>query len=117
MTKYVQNAPETVLQIRKIQVLSKKWAKSQTKFVLFFTKYSIFIVGLTTGRLILCTKEGERETRQKSISLPLKAGELASLLCPINVQMIYSTNQSGLHIIIDYTNYSIYTALYLNSQF
>ena len=31
--------------------------------------------------------------------------------------MIYSTNQSGLHIIIDFTNYSIYTALYFNSQF
>ena len=39
------------------------------------------------------------------------------LLCPINIQMIYSTNQSGLHIIIDFTNYSTYTALYFNSQF
>ena len=29
-------APETVLRIRKIQVLSWKWAKSQTKSVLFF---------------------------------------------------------------------------------
>ena len=27
----------------------------------------------------LCTKAGERETRQKSVSLPPKAGELASL--------------------------------------
>ena len=27
----------------------------------------------------LCTKAGERETRQKSISLPPKAGELAPL--------------------------------------
>ena len=26
-----KNAPETVLQIRKIQVQGKKWAKSQTK--------------------------------------------------------------------------------------
>ena len=27
----------------------------------------------------LCTKAGERETRKKSVSLPPKAGELASL--------------------------------------
>ena len=27
----------------------------------------------------LCTKAGERETRQKSVSLPPKVGELASL--------------------------------------
>ena len=28
----------------------------------------------------LCTKAGERETRQKNVSLPPKVGELASLI-------------------------------------
>ena len=75
-----KNAPETVLQIRKIiQVLSWKWAKSQTKSVLFFTKYSIFTVDVKLKVGHLCTKAGERETRQKSVSLPPKAGELAPL--------------------------------------
>ena len=42
MTKYMQKCPRNLLRIRKIQVFSQKWAKSQTKSVLFFTKYSIF---------------------------------------------------------------------------
>ena len=33
----------------------------------------------------LCTKVGERETRQKSISIPPKAGELASLQVTPNI--------------------------------
>ena len=44
-----------------------------------FTKYSIFIVDVKKAG-DLCTKAGEREMRQKSVSLPPKAGELASLL-------------------------------------
>ena len=71
-----KNAPETVLRIRKIQVFSKKSAKSQTKSVLFFTNYSIFILDVKSGRVMTA---GERETRQKRVSLPPKAGELASL--------------------------------------
>ena len=47
-----KNAPETVLRIRKIQVLSYKWAKSQTKSVLFFTKYSISIVDVKSRRFM-----------------------------------------------------------------
>ena len=44
-----------------------------------FTKYSIFIVDVKKAG-DLCTKAGEREMRQKSVSLPIKAGELASLV-------------------------------------
>ena len=47
-----KNAPETVLRIKKIHVLSYKWAKSQTKSVLLFTKYSIFIVDINSGRFM-----------------------------------------------------------------
>ena len=47
-----KNAPETVLRIKKIHVLSYKWAKSQTKSVFFFTKYSIFIVDVNSGRFM-----------------------------------------------------------------
>ena len=54
--------------------------KDKGKSVLLFTKYSIFIVDVKKRRLILCTKAGERETRQKSESLPPKAGVLASKL-------------------------------------
>ena len=34
---------------------------------------------LALAKSIYCTKAGERETRQKSVSLPPKAGELASM--------------------------------------
>ena len=47
-----KNAPETVLRIKKIHVFSYKWAKSQTKSVLLFTKYSIFIVDVNSGRFM-----------------------------------------------------------------
>ena len=35
----------------------------------------------------LCTKAGERETRQKNVSLPPKAGELASLQISVHVTL------------------------------
>ena len=62
-----KNAPETVLRIRKIQVLSKKWAKSQTKSVLFLTKYSIFIVNVQSGRFMYQSgRAGDEAKKHKS---------------------------------------------------
>ena len=52
-----KSAPETVLRIRKIQGLSLKWAKSQTKSVLFFTKYSILFYSGRKKREIYVTKQ------------------------------------------------------------
>ena len=60
-----KNAPETVLRIRKIQVLSKKWAKSQTKSVLFFTTYSIFIVDVKSGRFMYQSGRAEDEAKKR----------------------------------------------------
>ena len=42
--------------------------------------FSIFVVDVKSGRFMYQSgRAGERETRQKSVSLPPKAGELASL--------------------------------------
>ena len=69
------NAPETVLRIRKIQVLSKKWAKSQTKSALFFTKYSIFIVDVKSGRFMYQSgRAGDEAKKRKS---PAKSGRVS----------------------------------------
>ena len=69
-----KNAPETVLRIRKHQVLSLKWAKSQTKTVLFFTKYSIFIVNVKSGRFMYqSVRAGDEAKKRKS---PAKSGRV-----------------------------------------
>jgi len=69
-----KNAPETVLRIRKIQVLSLKWDKSQTKSVLFFTKYSIFIVDVKSGRFMYQSgRAGDEAKKRKS---PAKSGRV-----------------------------------------
>ena len=69
-----KNAPETVLRIRKIQVLSSKWAKSQTKSVLFFTKYLIFIVDVKSGRFMYQSgRAGDEAKKRKS---PAKSGRV-----------------------------------------
>ena len=43
----------------------------------------------------LCTKAGERKTRQKSVSLPPKAGELASLQFCAEVDSILTPTQNA----------------------
>ena len=69
-----KNAPETLLRIRKIQILSQKWAKSQTKSVLFFTKYSIFIVDVKSGRFMYQSgRAGDEAKKRKS---PAKSGRV-----------------------------------------
>ena len=69
-----KNAPETVLRIGKIQVLSLNWAKSQTKYVLFFTKYSIFIVDVKSGRFVYQSgRAGDEAKKRKS---PAKSGRV-----------------------------------------
>ena len=68
-----KNATETVLRIRKLQVLSYKWAKSQTKTV-FFTKYSIFIVNVKSGRFMYQSgRAGDEAKKRKS---PAKSGRV-----------------------------------------
>ena len=80
-------------------ILSKfEIIKSQTESALLFTKYSIFIVDVKAGDL--CTKAGERETRQKGVSLPPKAGELAMTAVPIlksTIKFCHFTLQLGRH--------------------
>ena len=80
-------------------ILSKfEIIKSQTESALLFTKYSIFIVDVQAGDL--CTKAGERETRQKGVSLPPKAGELAMTAVPIlksTIKFCHFTLQLGRH--------------------
>ena len=80
-------------------ILSKfEIIKSQTESALLFTKYSIFIVDVKAGDL--CTKVGERETRQKGVSLPPKAGELAMTAVPIlksTIKFCHFTLQLGRH--------------------
>ena len=67
-TCYQNNAPETVPWIRKIQVLSWKLAKSQTKSVLFFTKYSIFIVDVKSGRFMYQRGRARDEAKKRKSS-------------------------------------------------
>ena len=51
-----------------------KWAKSQTKSVLFFTKYSIFIVDVKSGRFIYQSRRaGDEAKKRKS---PAKSGRV-----------------------------------------
>ena len=66
-----KNAPETVPRIRKIQVLSEKWAKSQTRSVFFFTKYSIFIVDIKSERFMY--QSGRAEDKAKKRKFPAKS--------------------------------------------
>ena len=50
------------------------WAKSQTKSVLFFTKYSIFIVDVKSGRFMYqSTRAGDKEKKRNS---PAKSGRV-----------------------------------------
>ena len=50
------------------------WAKSQTKSVLFFTKYSIFIVEIKSGRFMYQSrKAGDEAKKRKS---PAKSGRV-----------------------------------------
>ena len=45
-----------------------------------------------------CSKAGERETRQKSVSLPPKVGELASLSCDLPNTRFGVTVYNMLHL-------------------
>ena len=64
-----KNAPETVLRSFEL-----KWAKSQTKTVLFFTKYSIFIVNVKSGRFMYQSgRAGDGAKKRKS---PAKSGRV-----------------------------------------
>ena len=50
------------------------WAKSQTKSVLFFTKYSIFIVDVKSGRFMYQSGRAGDETKKRKS--PAKSGRV-----------------------------------------
>ena len=74
MTKYVQKCPRNRSVNTKNSSFELNWAKSQTKSVLFFTKYSIFIVDVKSGRFIYQSgRAGDEPKKRKS---PTKSGRV-----------------------------------------
>ena len=80
MTKYVQKCLRNRTANKKNSSFQlKKWAKSQTNSVLFFTKYSIFILNVKSGRA------GDEAKKRKS---PAKSGRVG--ITVIGNQLVYS---------------------------
>ena len=72
----VQNLPRKVI----VKLQFKFWAKSQTKSVLFFTKYSIFIVYIKSGRFMYQSgRAGDEAKKRKS---PAKSGRVGITASP-----------------------------------
>ena len=72
----VQNLPRKVI----VKLQFKFWAKSQTKSVLFFTKYSIFIVDVKSGRFMYQSgRAGDEAKKRKS---PAKSGRVGITASP-----------------------------------
>ena len=57
----------------KFMFWAKKWAKSETKSVYFFTKYSIFIVDVKSGRFMYQSGRVGDEAKKCNSTLRLKA--------------------------------------------
>ena len=74
MTKYVQKCSRNRTANKKNSCFELKWAKSQTKSVLFFTKYSIFIVDVQSRRFMYQSgRAGDEAKKRKS---PAKSGRV-----------------------------------------
>ena len=74
MAKYAQKCPKNCTGNKKNSSFELKWAQSQTRSVLFFTKYSLFIVDVKNGRFMYQSgRAGDEAKRRKS---PAKSGRV-----------------------------------------
>ena len=70
----MQKCPRNHTVIKKNSSFELEWAKSQTKSALFFTKYSIFIVDVKSGRFMYQSgRAGDEAKKRKS---PAKSGRV-----------------------------------------
>ena len=78
MAKYAQKCPKNCTGNKKNSSFELKWAQSQTRSVLFFTKYSLFIVDVKNGRFMYQSGRAGDEAKKRNAPInvnPVGGGE------------------------------------------